>query len=86
MIGSPDANIPQDIQLVGSHIISEHCVFENTEYEVRQHLPASSPLPLQVKLLPCPGALCYVNGRSISEPVTLRTGSRVILGKNHVFR
>ena len=30
-IGSPEANIPQDVQLVGSHILSEHCVFENSE-------------------------------------------------------
>ena len=30
-IGSPEANIPQDIQLVGAHILSEHCVFENSE-------------------------------------------------------
>ena len=32
-IGSPEANIPQDIQLVGSHIINEHCVFENNDGE-----------------------------------------------------
>ena len=30
-MGSPEANIPQDIQLVGSHISNEHCVFENIE-------------------------------------------------------
>ena len=34
-IGSPEANIPQDIQLVGTHIKSEHCVFENSEGIVR---------------------------------------------------
>ena len=33
-----------------------------------------------------PGAICFVNGRKIENPVTLKTGSRVILGKNHVFR
>ena len=32
-IGSPEANIPQDIQLVGSHIINEHCIFENNDGE-----------------------------------------------------
>ena len=37
-------------------------------------------------LIPNDGALCYVNGRTITQPVVLRTGSRVILGKNHVFR
>ena len=30
-VGSPEANLPQDIQLVGAHILSEHCIFENSE-------------------------------------------------------
>ena len=37
-------------------------------------------------LIPNDGALCYVNGRSVCQPMVLNTGSRVILGKNHVFR
>ena len=37
-------------------------------------------------LFPNDGALCYINGRSVCQPVVLSTGSRVILGKNHVFR
>lgn len=28
----------------------------------------------------------YLNGRKLVEPEVLTTGSRVILGKNHVFR
>lgn len=71
-IGSAEANIPQDIQLCGSHILSEHCVFENHDNIIT--------------LMPTKGALIYVNGREITEPVILKTGSRVILGKNHVFR
>ncbi|XP_023288978.1 kinesin-like protein unc-104 isoform X15 [Orussus abietinus] len=71
-IGSAEANIPQDIQLCGPHILSEHCVFENHEGVIT--------------LMPKKGALIYVNGREVTEPVILRTGSRVILGKNHVFR
>ncbi|XP_044252923.1 kinesin-like protein unc-104 isoform X7 [Tribolium madens] len=71
-VGSAEANIPQDIQLVGSHIKSEHCIFENKDGKVI--------------LIPSNGALIYVNGREITEPVVLKTGSRVILGKNHVFR
>ncbi|KAJ8959613.1 hypothetical protein NQ318_021799 [Aromia moschata] len=71
-IGSAEANIPQDIQLSGSHIKSEHCVFENKDN--------------RVTLVPLNGALIYVNGREVTEPILLRTGSRVILGKNHVFR
>lgn len=39
-----------------------------------------------VMLLPCEGAMCYVNGRQVTEPTALKTGSRVILGKHHVFR
>ena len=36
--------------------------------------------------MPRKGSLIYVNGREITEPIVLKTGSRVILGKNHVFR
>lgn len=71
-IGSAEANIPQDIQLCGPHILSEHCVFENRENIIT--------------LIPKTGALIYVNGREINVPIVLKTGSRVILGKNHVFR
>ena len=71
-VGSTEANIPQDIQLCGPYILNEHCLFENCGGVVT--------------LAPAPGALCYVNGRAIMEPVILRTGSRVILGKHHVFR
>lgn len=71
-IGSAEANIPQDVQLSGSHIKAEHCVFENKDNKVT--------------LVPLNGALIYVNGREVTEPIVLKTGSRVILGKNHVFR
>ncbi|CAD1472639.1 unnamed protein product [Heterotrigona itama] len=71
-IGSAEANIPQDIQLCGPHILSEHCVFENHE--------------AIITLIPKKGALIYVNGREVTEPIVLKTGSRVILGRNHVFR
>lgn len=71
-VGSGSSNITQDIQLKGSHIKGEHCVFENREGVVT--------------LQPTDGALCFVNGRQAQEPVVLKHGSRVILGKNHVFR
>lgn len=71
-VGSGEANVPQDIQLIGSHILGEHCIFENKEGVVI--------------LKPFPGADTYVNGRQVFEPVTLKIGNRVILGKNHVFR
>ncbi|XP_013140751.1 PREDICTED: kinesin-like protein unc-104 [Papilio polytes] len=71
-LGTSEANVPQDIQLSGSHILSEHCIFENTDGVIC--------------LIPHRGALVYVNGREVHEPIILKTGSRVILGKNHVFR
>ncbi|RXG50699.1 Kinesin-like protein, partial [Armadillidium vulgare] len=39
-----------------------------------------------VTLHPAKDALCFVNGREVTELTILKTGSRVILGKNHVFR
>uniref|UniRef100_A0A0A9X260 Kinesin-like protein unc-104 n=2 Tax=Lygus hesperus TaxID=30085 RepID=A0A0A9X260_LYGHE len=71
-VGSGDSNVPQDIQLSGNHILSEHCIFENKDGVVT--------------LKSMPGADCFVNGRKANELEVLRTGSRVILGKNHVFR
>ena len=68
-IGSPEANIPQDIQLVGSHIINEHCVFENNDGEaIGTRLISKFDFPFsgEVNLLPCPEALCYVNGRKVT--------------------
>ncbi|CAH0392196.1 unnamed protein product [Bemisia tabaci] len=61
-----------EIQLSGSHILLEHCTFLNKDGTVT--------------LSPNPNSLCYVNGRQINAPIVLKTGSRVILGKNHVFR
>lgn len=63
---------PQDIYLCGSYILPEHCEFDNTDGVIT--------------LIPHDKALCYVNGQEIKEPVVLKTGSRVIFGKNHVFR
>jgi len=40
----------------------------------------------KVSLLPCDGALCYVNGQVVATETVLKTGSRVIFGKSHVFR
>lgn len=71
-LGTSEANVPQDIQLSGSYIKKEHCVFEN-----RSGI---------ITLVPHKDALVYLNGRKLVEPEVLNTGSRVILGKNHVFR
>ncbi|XP_033642140.1 kinesin-like protein KIF1A isoform X2 [Asterias rubens] len=71
-VGRSDANITQDMQLRGSHIQEEHCLFTNEES--------------QVKIVPFEGSMCYVNGKKVSNPLLLRSGCRVILGKYHVFR
>lgn len=71
-MGTSEANVPQDIQLCGSHILKEHCTFDNRNGVVT--------------LLPHKDALVYLNGRKLTEPEVLGTGSRVILGRNHVFR
>lgn len=71
-LGTSESNLPQDIQLCGSHILKEHCTFENNSGVVT--------------LVPHKDALVYLNGRQLIDPEVLTTGSRVILGKNHVFR
>ncbi|XP_022255004.1 kinesin-like protein unc-104 isoform X4 [Limulus polyphemus] len=71
-VGRAEANIPQDIKLKGSRILNQHCIFDSKDGNVT--------------LTPCEGSLCYVNGRQITEQIQLHTGSRVILGKYHVFR
>lgn len=71
-LGTSEANLPQDIQLSGSYIKKEHCVFENRDGIIT--------------LVPHKDALVYLNGKELVEPEVLTTGSRVILGKNHVFR
>ncbi len=72
-MGRPDAVTPQDIVLVGSQILHEHCILENRSNEI-------------VVLQPCFKALCYVNGKQVEEIVSLKTGDRVIFGNSHVFR
>ncbi|NWZ88514.1 KIF1C protein, partial [Poecile atricapillus] len=66
-----------DIKLSGPFIREKHCLFR------------SCPDPsgeVVVTLEPCEGAETYVNGKQVTEPVVLKSGHRLILGKNHVFR
>ncbi|KAL4663001.1 hypothetical protein H8957_014102 [Semnopithecus entellus] len=47
------------------------------------------PLPFRsvvVTLEPCEGAETYVNGKLVTEPLVLKSGNRIVMGKNHVFR
>ncbi|CRL07187.1 CLUMA_CG020172, isoform A [Clunio marinus] len=71
-LGTSEANLPQDIQLSGSHILKEHCIFENQKGIVT--------------MTPAKDAMVYCNGRKVTRPEIMSSGSRVILGKNHVFR
>ena len=75
-LGSKASSSSMDIRLDGDYILSEHCIFTTSN---------SSRVLLSV--VKDSGAMCYVNGRRLTdEPVELKQGSRVILGKSHVFR
>ncbi|XP_072263893.1 kinesin-like protein KIF1A isoform X5 [Pyxicephalus adspersus] len=76
-VGREDIERRQDIVLSGHFIRDEHCVF-------RSHsMPCGSVV---VTLEPCDGADTYVNGKKVTEPIILRSGNRIIMGKSHVFR
>uniref|UniRef100_A0A7E4UVU1 FHA domain-containing protein n=1 Tax=Panagrellus redivivus TaxID=6233 RepID=A0A7E4UVU1_PANRE len=66
------AEVRPDIPLSGEAIQEQHCRFINED--------------LSVMLIPEPGAQCFVNGNHVNEATRLTTGSRIILGNNHVFR
>ncbi|KAJ3050350.1 kinesin-like protein Klp8 [Rhizophlyctis rosea] len=61
------------IPLTGEFILSNHCQFETDE---------NGSVLLHVE----PGALVYVNGRMVVGSKRLRSGFRIIIGENHVFR
>ncbi|XP_061196916.1 kinesin-like protein unc-104 isoform X11 [Saccostrea echinata] len=71
-VGLKDAAQNNDIQLSGSNIAEEHCIFHNIDGKVT--------------LLPIQNAVVYVNGKQVTEEMELKTGARVIIGKHHVFR
>ncbi|XP_045063065.1 kinesin-like protein KIF1B isoform X11 [Coregonus clupeaformis] len=76
-VGQADTERRQDIVLSGAHIKEEHCIFRserNTNGDV------------VVLLVPCEGSETYVNGKRVGASVQLRSGNRIIMGKNHVFR
>ncbi|XP_076874590.1 kinesin-like protein KIF1B isoform X6 [Brachyhypopomus gauderio] len=76
-VGQAEAGRRQDIVLSGAHIREEHCVFcseKNVNGDVI------------VTLVPCEGSETYVNGKRVTTAVQLRSGNRIIMGKNHVFR
>uniref|UniRef100_A0A098LXN8 Kinesin-like protein KIF1C n=1 Tax=Hypsiglena sp. JMG-2014 TaxID=1550645 RepID=A0A098LXN8_9SAUR len=66
-----------DIRLSGQFIQEQHCVFRSVTCESGE---------VVVTLEPCSGAETYINGKQVMEPQVLRSGNRVVMGKNHVFR
>ncbi|KAL2079410.1 hypothetical protein ACEWY4_025154 [Coilia grayii] len=66
-----------DIRLSGQFIKEQHCVFYSQLNENGE---------VYVTLDPLEGAETYVNGKQITEPVVLKQGNRIVMGKNHVFR
>ncbi|XP_017563783.1 kinesin-like protein KIF1B isoform X2 [Pygocentrus nattereri] len=76
-VGQADAERRQDIVLSGAHIKEEHCVFRSER---------NANGDVIVMLVPCEGSETYVNGKRVTAAVQLRSGNRIIMGKNHVFR
>ncbi|KAG2468585.1 kinesin-like protein KIF1C [Polypterus senegalus] len=66
-----------DIRLSGQFIEKQHCVF---------HSQTNDNGEVVVTLEPLEGAETYVNGKQITEPIVLKQGNRIVMGKNHVFR
>ncbi|XP_064028381.1 kinesin-like protein KIF1B isoform X5 [Pogoniulus pusillus] len=76
-VGQADAERRQDIVLSGAHIKEEHCIFRSER---------NNNGDVIVTLEPCELSETYVNGKRVVQPVQLRSGNRIIMGKNHVFR
>ncbi|XP_053173736.1 kinesin-like protein KIF1B isoform X1 [Scomber japonicus] len=76
-VGQADAERRQDIVLSGAHIREEHCVFRSER---------NANGDVIVMLVPCEGSETYVNGKRVEGAIQLRSGNRIIMGKNHVFR
>ncbi|XP_072101240.1 kinesin-like protein KIF1B isoform X6 [Mobula birostris] len=76
-VGQAEAQRRQDIVLSGAHIREEHCSFRSDKNQNGEVI---------VTLVPCEGSETYVNGKRVANPVKLRSGNRIIMGKNHVFR
>ncbi|KAG5639336.1 hypothetical protein H0H81_004057 [Sphagnurus paluster] len=74
MVGRLDSDKPAAIRLSGDNILEEHCYFENNDSKVVIHC--------------LPNSITFLNGKQLvpGQPQKLRSGFRIILGDNHVFR
>ncbi|KAJ8514888.1 hypothetical protein ONZ45_g7618 [Pleurotus djamor] len=75
MVGRLDSEKPLAIRLSGDNILEEHCYFENNEEG-------------KVFIHSMPDSVTFLNGKQLTpgQPHKLRSGFRIILGDNHVFR
>uniref|UniRef100_A0AAQ6AKZ2 plus-end-directed kinesin ATPase n=1 Tax=Amphiprion ocellaris TaxID=80972 RepID=A0AAQ6AKZ2_AMPOC len=80
-VGQADAERRQDIVLSGAHIREEHCIFRS-----ERNANGDGEIQFIVMLVPCEGSETYVNGKRVEDAIQLRSGNRIIMGKNHVFR
>lgn len=74
IVGRLDSEKPAAIRLSGENILEEHCFFDNNDGKV---------------FIQClPNSITFLNGKQIApdQPFKLRSGYRIILGDNHVFR
>ncbi|KAJ7590600.1 kinesin-like protein [Mycena floridula] len=73
-VGRMEGDKPAAIRLSGDNILAEHCYFENTDGKV--------------VIVSMPNSATFLNGKQIAPEQThkLRSGYRIILGDNHVFR
>ncbi|XP_018415337.1 PREDICTED: kinesin-like protein KIF1C isoform X2 [Nanorana parkeri] len=66
-----------DIKLSGQFIQEQHCLF---------HCNTIANGEVIVTLESCDGAYTYVNGKQVTQLLVLKSGNRIVMGKNHVFR
>lgn len=74
LVGRMDSEKPAAIRLSGDKILEEHCHFDNVDGKVT---------------IQCmPDSITFLNGKQIApgQSYKLRSGFRIILGDNHVFR
>ncbi|KAL0949081.1 hypothetical protein HGRIS_009175 [Hohenbuehelia grisea] len=75
MVGRLDSSKPAAIRLSGDNILEEHCFFDNNDGG-------------KVFIISMPDSVTFLNGKQLNpgQPYKLRSGFRIILGDNHVFR
>ncbi|XP_073813304.1 kinesin-like protein 98A isoform X1 [Musca autumnalis] len=71
-IGTDEAEIPQDIELSGDGIRSQHC-----SIILKDGICTLHPRPL---------AQCWLNAHLIDEPTNISQGDIILLGRTNIFR